>query len=187
MFFCSEETRYVNIFCLLLSFLKVSGYTIRMKKIYKSQKGFTLIELLIVIAIISVIASVLIPNVMAARDKGTTAAQRAEVKTVQTEAVVLWEANSGNLTTVCTNSTGAPRTALLSALKKGYPNGQIGILANSIASSSGNGAGVCHSTASAYGAEIPLKSGGFLCMDSTGLVVESLTTKIGTVNDTSCL
>jgi prepilin-type N-terminal cleavage/methylation domain-containing protein len=48
----------------------------------RSQKGFTLIELLIVIAIISIIGTIVLPTLNTARDKGRTAAAQGQLRQV---------------------------------------------------------------------------------------------------------
>jgi len=53
------------------------------KKALKSSFGFTLIELLIVIAIISMLSALLVPNYMSARERARDAQRKNDLKQIQ--------------------------------------------------------------------------------------------------------
>jgi prepilin-type N-terminal cleavage/methylation domain-containing protein len=65
------------------------------------KKGFTLIELLVVIAIIGILASIVLVSLNSARGKSGDVAVKANLKTIQTQAEVIYD-NLGNYSTICT-------------------------------------------------------------------------------------
>ncbi|MBM2826773.1 MAG: ral secretion family protein [Dehalococcoidia bacterium] len=55
-----------------------------LKRFHKSEGGFTLVELLVVIAILAILVAVVVPNFTGLISKGTTEANSAEKRTIQT-------------------------------------------------------------------------------------------------------
>ena len=60
-----------------------------------NKRGFTLIELMIVIAIISILASILVPNFLKARAQGVASACKANLKHIGTALEMYSTDNSG--------------------------------------------------------------------------------------------
>lgn len=141
-----------------------------MKKNYK--KGFTLIELLVVIAIIGILASVILASLNSARAKGADAAIKSGMDNARAQAELFYD-NAGNVYTgVCTAAGSAVNPGINTILTQAAVN--AGSTALTIGAGgeavSGPGSAICFDAAATYVYQMPLKSGGFWCVDSTGNV-----------------
>ena len=121
------------------------------------KRGFTLIELLVVIAIIGILASVVLASLNTARDKGTDAAVQSSVNNARAQANIFGSKTDGevNYNGLCDDANidqiEADITAKVSATFCNEDDFEQWIFA------------------------APLKTGGYICVDSTGTASTSAT------------
>ena len=129
------------------------------------NKGFTLIELLVVIAIIGILSSVVLASLNSARNKGTDAAIKAELNNLRPAVELHYDGNGANGYANWSTSTGV--APILSGLSS-----KTTVTTNTVTATS------------TWAASAALKSGGFHCVDYTG--VSTTTASAGTLTDGDC-
>lgn len=77
----------------------------------RNKKGFTLVELLIVVAIISVLATLLMANFIGVRQRARDAQRKADIRQIQS-ALELYRSDQGNYPAAVNNAVGACNSAL---------------------------------------------------------------------------
>ena len=135
----------------------------------KTQKGFTLIELLVVIAIIGILSSVVLASLNTARGKGADAAVKANLANIRAQAELYYDANG--------NAYGTAASALCTANLFADPTITSAVTA---ATNASGGAARCQSSATAYATQVPLKTAGYWCVDSTGAAKYATSTLLST-------
>lgn len=140
-----------------------------MKKNY--NKGFTLIELLVVIAIIGILASVILASLNSARAKGADAAIKSGMENARAQAELFYDNHASSYANVCALPATSP-DGINTILQQAATTASSGtlIVTATAETASGAGSAVCHSTAVDYVTQMPLKTAGYWCVDSTGVV-----------------
>ena len=146
------------------------------------SRGFTLIELLVVIAIIGLLSSVVLASLNTARGKGADASIKTNLKSLQSQAELIFDSNSPpSYDKVC---TGTIDTTITNQIANAKSAAAITAATNAtLATAGSNTTATCHAAAdnSAYAMEVPLKtdaSKGW-CVDSTG-TSKQVTAHLGT-------
>ncbi|MHB1316260.1 MAG: type II secretion system protein [Minisyncoccota bacterium] len=132
----------------------------------KLKSGFTLIELLVVIAIIGILSSVVLASLNTARSKGADAATKSNLNNIRAQAELVYDNNSGSYNTVCnaTQDANVAKGVAAAAVSSGNTT-----VDNAIGNVGATTKTSCHSSASGWAVEAPLKSQtGYWCVDSTG-------------------
>jgi prepilin-type N-terminal cleavage/methylation domain-containing protein len=137
-----------------------------------APRGFTLIELLVVIAIIGILSAVVLASLNTARNKGNDAAVKSNLATIQTQAELDYD-TYGNKYDNTASPPGFAAAACPTSgttMFAGDPTVKAAIASAVSASGQTISATVCYMNAggSAYAIQIPLKSSGYWCIDSTG-------------------
>jgi prepilin-type N-terminal cleavage/methylation domain-containing protein len=156
------------------------------------KRGFTLIELLVVIAIVGILAAIVMAALNDAREKGGDAAVKSNLANARSQAEVVYNTRTANLNTytgVCTNGTidGVQGIgfAVLSAAKA------VGLLSPYYSIDASNALSdptlaVCNAGTNAWAAQVPLKEGGFWCVDSTNKSFKTAVSLITSTTDRAC-
>jgi prepilin-type N-terminal cleavage/methylation domain-containing protein len=127
------------------------------------QKGFTLIELLVVIAIIGILSSVVLASLNSARGKGSDAAAKSGLSSLQSEAAIYYDGTGAQTYAASNVSTCTTTTANLY-----YTDPQA---KNIVANIQSNAASVsCFASTTGYTISVGLKGavGTYWCVDSNG-------------------
>jgi len=144
-------------------------------------RGFTLIELLVVIAIIGILSSVVLASLNTARQKGADAAIKSNLTGARSQAELYYDDKSPNTyANVCTNVAGSIYNAVLAAAQN------AGISSVSHNHAGGTGVAACNDGSTGWAAEVPLKTSGFFCVDSSGQALVETAAKLTSTTDVGC-
>ncbi len=136
----------------------------------QNKKGFTLLELLVVVGLVAVLAAVIIAVLSTARNKGANAGIQSNLFNAISQGEIFFISNTSvpnSYTAVCTNgAVGGVQGIGLNVFTAAKAGGLQNYSTNT---TGGVGVATCNDSATAWASEVPLKTGGFWCVDSTGI------------------
>ena len=138
------------------------------------KNGFTLIELLVVIAIIGILSSVVLASLTTARSKGQNAAVQSQLSNMRSQSELFYVTTGNNSYGTLANGYVAPTlTTSITACTTGTAtlfvgtNGLSRLLGGQVNGTTGNAD--CGATQTTWSVAAQLPSGGYMCIDSTGV------------------
>lgn len=145
------------------------------------SSGFTLIELLVVIAIIGILSSVVLASLSTARERGNDASVKSNLNTIRTQAELYYMTTGSNSYGSQTWVSGAA-TSCTGGM---FSNSTVAKALATADSANGAGNVDCIAGSTYYVAAAALPSGGYWCVDHTG-VGKSYATALPTVSVSAC-
>ncbi len=146
---------------------------------YRELSGFTLIELLVVIAIIGILASVILPALHSARDKGTDAAIQANLSQIRETAEIEYD-RTYSYAAICSDPTVIQQLDAAVAAAGGV---SIQVDTAGVVDTA-----TCNQSVTGYAIEVPLVANpaSFFCIDSQSLGQVNPASAFSAADDYSC-
>lgn len=143
-----------------------------------SSRGFTIIEIIVVVAIISILTSVVLGSLNTARNKSQDVAVKSNLSSARAQAELYHDVNGSSFEGVCDSGAG------VAGVKTIYPAVSAAVFAVGGASVGFGPAnlstGTCNDEDSGWAAEVALITGGFYCTDNLGNATTSVDALLGT-------
>ncbi len=139
---------------------------------FSMRKGFTLIELIVVIAIITLLSTIVLGSLNSARNKSADSAIKGQMATLRSQAELYNDANGNSYANVCNLGAAAPNgTKGIYTMLVGAANITASSIVTNAATAGAANTVTCHATVGSWVAEAPLKSNPSImwCVDNSGV------------------